>query len=77
MTVWVATAEPRRLRRLADTADRHELAVFLRNTVHAYIEQHGDSYLDEDLLHVAFIGQRNRTVSGPGVTETIQITRIF
>ena len=73
MTRWVTTTQQQCLRHLADTADRNELAVFLRTTVQSYIEQHGESCLDEDLLYVAFIGQRNLTASSPGVTETIQI----
>jgi hypothetical protein len=68
MTFWMTTTQQRRLRQLADTADGSVEEAFLHNTVQSYIEQHAESYLNDDLLHVTYIGQRD-LIGDPDVSE--------
>lgn len=60
MTAWLTTAQQRHLRQLQVNADSKEAQeTMLLNTIQTYIEQNQDSYLNDNLLHVAYIGQRN------------------
>ena len=60
MTAWVSDAQRRQLRSLASTKEEQE--EMLLNEVRSYIEQNSASYLNEDLLHVAYVGDRDLEV---------------
>eukprot|EP00579_Thalassiosira_antarctica_P008638 CAMPEP_0201884712 /NCGR_PEP_ID=MMETSP0902-20130614/17511_1 /ASSEMBLY_ACC=CAM_ASM_000551 /TAXON_ID=420261 /ORGANISM="Thalassiosira antarctica, Strain CCMP982" /LENGTH=680 /DNA_ID=CAMNT_0048413719 /DNA_START=114 /DNA_END=2156 /DNA_ORIENTATION=- len=77
MTVWMTNAQQRHLRQLVDTDSKEEQEAMLFDTVQSYIEQNEESYLNDELLHVAYIGQRNLTTVGDtnidGAQETIDM----
>eukprot|EP00571_Detonula_confervacea_P015749 CAMPEP_0172297760 /NCGR_PEP_ID=MMETSP1058-20130122/668_1 /TAXON_ID=83371 /ORGANISM="Detonula confervacea, Strain CCMP 353" /LENGTH=574 /DNA_ID=CAMNT_0013006949 /DNA_START=96 /DNA_END=1820 /DNA_ORIENTATION=- len=74
MTAWITSAQQQRLRQLVDTDSKEEQEAMLLNTVQSYIEQNQDSYLNDDLLHVAYIGQRNLTVGDVKTPDPVRGT---
>jgi len=74
MTVWIAdNGEQRRqhLRRLIESNSREEQEAFLLDTIESYIEENKEDYLNEDLLHVAYIGQQRSLPADGDGTEVI------
>mmetsp|Transcript_5789 Transcript_5789/g.12662 ORF Transcript_5789/g.12662 Transcript_5789/m.12662 type:complete len:690 (+) Transcript_5789:166-2235(+) len=63
MTVWVTKAQQRHLRQLVDTGTDSQEEMIL-TTVETYIKENEASYINDELLHVAYVGQRNLTTTG-------------
>jgi len=75
MTVWITDVQRRRLRQLVDGEEQTE--AMLLDTIETYIEENQASYLNDELLHVAYIGQRNlTTVSDPSVDGSKKVVDI-
>ena len=63
MTAYITSSQRRHLRQLAEDSSEGDQETMLLNTVQSYIEQSQDSYLNEDLLHVAYTGPRELDVA--------------
>jgi len=57
MTSWLTVSQRRHLRHLAETSSTSEEEMLL-TTIETYINTNQDIYLNDDLLHVSYIGDR-------------------
>lgn len=55
MTAWISSAEQRRLQQQVSADDQEAAALY--DIIQTYIEQNQDSFLSDELLHVAYIGR--------------------
>ena len=60
MTAWLTVSQRRHLRHLAETSSTSEEEMLL-STIETYINTNQDIYLNDDLLHVSYIGDRSTT----------------
>ena len=60
MTAWLTVSQRRHLRHLAETSSTSEEEILL-STIETYINTNQDTYLNDDLLHVSYIGDRSTT----------------
>ncbi|KAL7518722.1 hypothetical protein ACHAWX_003533 [Stephanocyclus meneghinianus] len=68
MTAWIEKEKARRISQLSVelNSEYQTPREFLLSTVQLYIEQNRTSYLTDDLLHVAYVGERNLEVNNTG-----------
>ncbi|KAL7489953.1 hypothetical protein ACHAW6_016108 [Cyclotella cf. meneghiniana] len=68
MTAWIEKEKARRISQLSveSNSEYQTPREFLLSTVQLYIEQNRTSYLTDDLLHVAYVGERNLKVNNTG-----------
>ena len=62
MTAYITSSQRRHLRQLSGDSSEDQKTMLL-NTVQSYIKQNQDSYLNDDLLHVAYTGPRELEVA--------------
>ena len=62
MTAYITSSQRRHLRQLSGDSNEDQETMLL-NTVQSYIKQNQDSYLNDDLLHVAYTGPRELEVA--------------
>lgn len=58
MTSWLTVSQRRHLRHLAESSSTSEEEMLL-STIETYINTNQDIYLNDDLLHVSYIGDRS------------------
>jgi len=56
MTFWFTTTQQQQQPHVSEE-------LLLRNSIQSYIEQNGDLYRNDELLHIAYIGQHDPTVN--------------
>lgn len=72
MTAWLTLSQRRQLRHLAETSSTSEEEMLL-STIETYINTNQDIYLNDDLLHVSYIGDRSTTEQVDGGLDTSKI----
>lgn len=72
MTAWLTVSQRRQLRHLAETSSTSEEEMIL-STIETYINTNQDIYLNDDLLHVSYIGDRSTAVDAGLDTSKIEI----
>ena len=71
MTAWLTTSQRRQLRQLSESTQLSQETLIL-NSVQSYIEQHQESYLNENLLHVSYIDHARSSNDEDGVNLSIK-----
>jgi len=72
MTSWLTVSQRRQLRHLAETSSTSEEEMLL-STIETYINTNQDIYLNDDLLHVSYIGDRSTTEQVDAGLDTSKI----
>ena len=72
MTSWLTVSQRRQLRHLAETSSTSEEEMLL-STIETYINTNQDTYLNDDLLHVSYIGDRSTTEQVDAGLDTSKI----